>query len=357
MHYYLYRKMRWVFPHYKKTLAAIIVFLAMSMFLVQVLMHNDNSNIAIPLVWLTYAWVGYVFLFLAIAGTADILIKVISLVHNENVLVLAKQGTRTLVLGSITVLVCVAGIISAQQVSVRSYTLTSAKLQRPLTIVQITDLHLDRLTNPVQLQEMVATVNELHPDIIVSTGDLVDMQADHLDGISVTLANLQARLGKFAVFGNHEAFGGINEAGEFTTRAGFRVLSNQGITIDHTVNIVGVDDPAVERRLKSDGAQENIVLSKVPGDLFTILLKHQPTVAAESINLFDLQLSGHTHGGQIFPFNLLVKIFYHAPFGLSKAGPSSWLYVSKGYGTWGPPMRVLAEPEITVFRLHPAGKS
>ena len=354
MHYYLYRKMRWVFPRYRKVLAAVIIFLAISLFLVQVLVHNGYSNITIPLAWLAYVWVGYVFLFLAIAGTTDILIKVASLLRKNNVLSHIQQGTRTIVLGFITLLVCIAGIVSAQQVNVRSYTLTTTKLQSPITIVQITDLHLDQLTSIDHLQKMVATINELHPDIIVSTGDLVDMQADHLDGISDTLANLRARLGKFAVFGNHEAFGGINQAREFTTRAGFRILSNQGITIDHTINIIGVDDPAVERRLKSDGVQENILLNQFPTGLFTILLKHQPVVAPASSNLFDLQLSGHTHGGQIFPFTLLVKIFYHAPFGLSKAGPSSWLYVSKGSGTWGPPMRVLAEPEISVFHLQPA---
>ena len=354
MHYYLYRKMRRVFPRYRKVLAAVIIFLAISLFLVQVLVHNGYSNITIPLAWLAYVWVGYVFLFLAIAGTTDILIKVASLLRKNNVPSHIQQSRRTIVLGIITLLACIAGIVSAQQVNVRSYTLTTTKLQSPITIVQITDLHLDQLTSIDHLQKMVATINELHPDIIVSTGDLVDMQADHLDGISDTLANLRARLGKFAVFGNHEAFGGINQAREFTTRAGFRILSNQGITIDHTINIIGVDDPAVERRLKSDGVQENILLNQFPTGLFTILLKHQPVVAPASSNLFDLQLSGHTHGGQIFPFTLLVKIFYHAPFGLSKAGPSSWLYVSKGSGTWGPPMRVLAEPEISVFHLQPA---
>jgi len=357
MHYYLYRKLRWVFPHYRKTLAAIIIFLALSVFLVQMLAHNGFSQITSPLAWLIYVWVGYAFLFLAIAGTTDILIKAVSLIHKNNVLAHIKQGTRTIILSFLTLLTCIAGIVSAQQINVRTYSLTSTKVERPLTIVQITDLHLDHLTNIDRLKKMVATINELHPDIIVSTGDLVDMQADSLDGISVTLASLRAKLGKFAVFGNHEAFGGIDEAREFTTRADFRVLSNQGVTIDHTITIVGVDDPAVIRRLKPDGAEENSILRKVPVDLFTVLLKHQPVVAPESSRLFDLQLSGHTHGGQIFPFGLLVKIFYHTPFGLSKAGPSSWLYVSKGSGTWGPPIRLFAEPEITVFHLRQATNS
>jgi predicted MPP superfamily phosphohydrolase len=357
MHYYLYRKMRWVFPRHKKALAAIILLLAMSLFIVQVLMHTGVSRIAIPLAWLAYVWVGYAFLFLAIAGTADILIKAASLIRKDSTLSHIPQDMRSIVLGIITVLVCIVGIVSAQQINVRSYTLTTNKLQQPLTIVQITDLHLDRLSSLNRLQIMVSTINALHPDIVVSTGDLVDMQARHLDGISTTLAKLQARLGKFAVYGNHEAFGGIEAAREFTMRAGFKVLSNQGTTIDHTINIIGVDDPAVERKFKTNEAQEKRILQKFPGDLYTVLLKHQPIVAPGSSPLFDLQLSGHTHGGQIFPFGLLVKIFYRAPFGLTKAGPSSWLYVSKGSGTWGPPMRVLAEPEISVFHLQPAGKN
>lgn len=356
MHYYLYRKMRWIFPHHTKTLAAVIMFLAMSLFIVQALMHSGVSRIAIPLAWLAYVWVGYAFLFLAIAGGVDILIKVVSLVRKEAFLSRIRQRSRSIGLNVVVLLACIAGIVSAQQINVRSYTLGTSKLQQPLTIVQITDLHLDRLSNLDRLQKLVATINALDADIVVSTGDLVDMQARHLDGISSILANLHARLGKFAVYGNHEAFGGIDEARVFTTRARFRVLSNDGTTIDRTVTIIGVDDPAIKGKFRPDAAQEKLVLQKYRTNLFTILLKHQPTVAAGSGDLFDLQLSGHTHGGQIFPFGLLVKIFYPVPFGLSKVGPSSWLYVSKGSGTWGPPMRILAEPEISVFHLQPTGK-
>ena len=353
MHYFLYRKLHWIFPHQQKALATIIIFLAMSLFLSQMLMHANSSPITIPLVWLAFVWVGYVFLFTAIAGTTDILILAVSRIRKNNVLARLHQRTRSIFLSVIVALVCIGSIFSAQQINVRSYTLPSSKLHRPLTIVQITDLHLDRLSSVDRLHKMVKTINALHPDIIVSTGDLIDMQADHLDGISTTLLKLQASLGKFAVYGNHEAFGGLDKAREFTSRAGFKILSNQGITIDHTITIVGIDDPAVHRRFKTKGDVEKQILEKFPANRYTVLLKHQPIVDPASSSLFDLQLSGHTHGGQIFPFGLLVRIFYHAPYGLSRAGPASWLYVSNGAGTWGPPMRLFAEPEISIFHLLP----
>lgn len=354
MHYYLYRKVRWILPQHRKAVAGTITILAMSLFVVQALMLTDLMPYIYRLAWLPSIWIGYVFLFFVIAGAADLLIKASSFIVKDNALMRTKQRTRSLVLGITVALVCIGGFMSAQQLNVRSYTLTSPKLPRPLTIVQITDLHLDMISNTDRLRKLVDTVNALHPDIIVSTGDLIDMQADNLDGISTILAKLQAKLGKYAVYGNHEAFAGINKARAFTLRSGFKVLSDQGISIDHTITIVGVDDPAVHQRFKSNGIVEKQVLKSSPPNQYTVLLKHQPTVTPGLSSMFDLQLSGHTHGGQIFPFGLLVRIFYHAPFGLSQAGPASWLYVSNGAGTWGPPMRVLAGPEISVFHLQPA---
>jgi len=357
MHYYLYRKIRRIFPHRKKTVAVTLTVLAISLFMVQFLMHSGVAPIFYHLAWLPSVWIGYVFLFFVISGTTDVFVRILSKIRKDNALMRVKQGTRSIVLGITVAFICLAGFISAQQLNVRTYTLTTSKLQRSLTIVQIADLHLDMLSDTDRLRKLVDTINALHPDIIVSTGDLIDMQADNLDGISTILAKLQAKLGKYAVYGNHEAFAGIDEARAFTSRSGFEVLSDRGISIDHTITIAGVDDPAVHRHFKTKGDMEKQILENFPPNQYTVLLKHQPIVTPGSISLFDLQLSGHTHGGQIFPFGLLVRIFYHAPFGLSQAGSTSWLYVSNGAGTWGPPMRVLAEPEIAVFHLRPAGNN
>jgi predicted MPP superfamily phosphohydrolase len=104
--------------------------------------------------------------------------------------------------------------------------------------------------------------------------------------------------------------------------------------------------------MKISTPDERYLLHQYPKEEFTVLLKHQPVVDPASLKWFDLQLSGHTHGGQIFPFTLLTKLIYPAKTGLSRVGENTWLYVSRGIGTWGPPIRFLAPPELTVIELR-----
>jgi len=353
MHYYLYRKLRWIFPRHRKTVIATLLIFATSLIMVQFLSHAGYSRIAMPVAWVSFFWTGYVFIFFALAGSVDLATQLLSFLIKQKLLAPISQRSTSTILSAIALVICVAGFISAQQINIQSFTLTTTKLQQPITIVQISDLHLGMLSNKAHIQQLVNKINTLQADIIVSTGDLVDMEIDSLNGFSDMLANLKARLGKFAVYGNHEAIAGLEQSKAFTERAGFTILSNQGATLDQRINVVGIDDPAVNGSLQSPAEREKQLLKNVSTDLFTLYLKHQPVLAPQTRGLFDLQLSGHTHGGQIFPFSLLTKLFYHAPFGLSPVGAESWLYVSKGTGTWGPPMRVLANPELSVFYLQP----
>jgi len=353
MHYYLYRKLRWIFPHHSKIIVISLFVLASLLFIAETLTHTGFSRFVTSLAWVASIWVGYVFIFFVSSGVLDIVTKLLSFIYKNNVLLRIKQSSISIFSTGIALVICIAGFISAQQINILSYTLTTKKLQQPITIVQISDIHLGQLSSKERIQKLVNEINGLNADIIVSTGDLVDMQLDHLDGFSTTIAKLTARLGKYAVYGNHEAFAGLEESKVFTEQAGFTLLSNRGISVDHLINIVGVDDPAVSGKLQTSGEQEKILLERFSPDIFTLFLKHQPVVAPETRGMFDLQLSGHTHGGQIFPFSLLTKIFYPSPFGLSQIGTESWLYVSKGTGTWGPPMRVFAKPEVSVFYLEP----
>jgi predicted MPP superfamily phosphohydrolase len=186
---------------------------------------------------------------------------------------------------------------------------------------------------------------------VVSTGDLVDSQIDNLRGLGELLKGVDARYGKFAVTGNHEFYAGLDQALRFTEKAGFTILRHQALAVTGILNIVGVDDPTGKRFGLSRGISEQSLLSKIPPERFTILLKHQPVVDGNSAGLFDLQLSGHTHGGQIFPFYILVWLFYPVAPGLTRLENGSYLYVSKGSGTWGPPIRFLSPPEVTIIEL------
>jgi hypothetical protein len=137
----------------------------------------------------------------------------------------------------------------------------------------------------------------------------------------------------------------------FTQKSGFVVLRGSGVTVDGALNIAGVDDEAGKRSGLFKEVDEKDLLSGLPGDLFTILLKHRPVVNNNSLGHFDLQLSGHTHNGQIFPFGLVVKLFYPNIAGMTRLPEGGSVYSSRGSGTWGPPIRFLSPPEVTIFEI------
>lgn len=176
------------------------------------------------------------------------------------------------------------------------------------------------------------------------------------EGPTALLRDIRPRLGKFAITGNHEFYAGISEAIAFIQDAGFVMLRGEGLNVAGVINIAGVDDPAGSRYGLASEAAENIALSKLSGKYFTLLLKHQPVLNGAASGSFDLQLSGHTHGGQIFPFNLVTSRFFRYHRGYFNLPNHARLYVSRGTGTWGPPIRFLSPPEITVIDLVPEKK-
>jgi hypothetical protein len=196
------------------------------------------------------------------------------------------------------------------------------------------------------MADILRRVEAEDPDILVSTGDLVDGDMTKIGALPALFAKFQPRLGKYAITGNHEVYAGLAESLEAEREFGFTVLSGEMKTVGNVLNVVGVDDPAA-------GLHENEkeILEKAKNGLFTLLLKHRPDPAGESLGLFDLQLSGHTHYGQIYPFRYFAEMVYplqNGPYYLSKG---SVLYTSRGSGTWGPPIRVLAPPEVAIFDI------
>ncbi len=245
------------------------------------------------------------------------------------------------------------GWFEARAIRVERVEIVTSKIPvhaSPLRIVQISDVHLGLTVGEDRMKRIMRLVRETHPDILVSTGDLVD---GRMDDRNETLEMLQAvtpRYGKFAITGNHEFYSGLGQALDFTDKAGFHVLRGEAVTVGDVINIVGVDDPAGPG-YGSSATGEKDVLSSVSNGKFTLFLKHRPVVDAESAGLFDLQLSGHVHDGQIFPFRLITRLFYPLIAGLYPVPPHAALYVSRGSGTWGPPIRFLAPPEVTVIEL------
>jgi len=217
-----------------------------------------------------------------------------------------------------------------------------------LRIAQISDLHLGLIHRNGKAREVAKIVARERPDIFVSTGDLVDGQLDGVEGLSRILREIPAPKGKYAVPGNHEYYAGIERSLAFTRQAGFTVLRDETL-LGGAVRIAGVDDPTRIRFGFPPGPPEAALLGDRADGRFALLLKHRPAIDSASAGKFDLQLSGHTHDGQIWPFRLLTRLVYPLLGGDHPVPGGGLLHVSRGTGTWGPPMRFLAPPEITVI--------
>ena len=243
-------------------------------------------------------------------------------------------------------LICVYGVFEACRIRVERITVATDKLPagtEHLRIAQLSDVHFGLLIGKRLLSTIVDILDREQPQIVVSTGDLLD-SSGHIDGLSPLLKHIQPRYGKYAVIGNHEYYLGLARSLAFLDQAGFTVLRNQVKTIGGIINIAGVDDPAVGTK-----TDEAALLSSITNNLFTLFLKHRPSVPAGTLGLFDLQLSGHTHKGQLFPFGYAVAVPYPYLAGFYPLSKGSSLYTSRGTGTWGPSMRVLSPPELTII--------
>lgn len=225
------------------------------------------------------------------------------------------------------------------------------------TIAQITDIHVGPTIKRHYLDAIVDAVNGLGADLIAVTGDLVDGSVAQLARHTLPLARLSARHGAFFVTGNHEYYSGVEAWVSEIRRLGLRVLMNEHVVLMHegaAVVVGGVTDHGAHHydpAQRSDPAAA--MVGAPPNAAFKLLLAHQPRTAFAAAPVgFDLQLSGHTHGGQFLPWTFLVRLQQPITAGLHRI-ESLWVYVSRGTGYWGPPLRLGAPSEITHLRLVP----
>lgn len=228
-----------------------------------------------------------------------------------------------------------------------------------MTIVQLSDVHVGHTLGRAFLDDLVARVNALEPDVIAITGDLVDGTVTHLGPAVAALGDLRARHGVYFVTGNHEYYAGVEPWLTFLTDIGIRVLRNERVALTkagESVDLAGVDDLHGSDFGPGHGTDLPKALADRDPQRPVILLAHQPrVVTAAAAHGVSLQLSGHTHGGQLFPFNFLVRLQQPYVSGLHRHG-ATWIYVSRGTGFWGPPMRLAAPAEITHLTLVAAGR-
>jgi predicted MPP superfamily phosphohydrolase len=367
MHVYAFARVRGAFsPGHTATaiLAAWMVLMTVAPLLVRLAEGAGLERTARLVAWPAYIWMGSLFIFCAALAATDLL---------RAAAWISRQLFRTAIPGYLTAAITCEialflallasgyALYEARRVRTELVTVTTDKLPpavRSIRVVQISDVHVGLLFGESRLESVLQAARDAKPDILVSTGDLVDGRLSRedvisqLDRMAEMLAAVPAKGGKFAVSGNHEYYAGLEQALEFTRKAGFTVLRNQSVTLADGITISGVDDAAARRKGPPGALEaETEILNSLSAKQFQLLLKHRPLVAETGARHFDLQLSGHVHKGQIFPFNLLVRLRFPIPCGTTRAENGSIIHVTRGSGTWGPPMRLLAPPEVTVIDI------
>jgi len=322
------------------------------------------------LAWPGFIWMGVMFILLvALLGT-DLIRLLAALASRWFGATNAFDGSRRVftarVLGG-AALASVGGVTAAAiratrgEVTVKRVEIVLSRLPSSLDgtrIVQLCDMHVGGLLGREFVERVVRTTNELKPDLVAMVGDLVDGTIEQLRPALASLTSLRARHGVFFVTGNHEYYSssGARAWMDELDRMGMRVLRNERVAIGvgaDTFDLAGVPDHS-SSRFPDDGPSENIPAALAGRDPSrpVVLLAHQPiAIHAAARHGVDLQLSGHTHGGQIWPWGILVRL--QQPFirGQHRVGDTQ-LYVSCGTGFWGPPMRLLAPAEITEIILR-----
>ena len=315
----------------------------------------DRDNRYFVLRWIMFSCMGIAASMLLYTVAADGAAVLLGFLFPENAGDMSEHGV-TLALS----LVLVTNVVGAAQVG-RGPLVYHVKVPLPpalkaltgFRLAQISDLHVGPTIGRSYARRVTDIVNSLNADAIGLTGDLIDGSVEAIrDGVA-PLADLRSRFGCFAVLGNHEFYWQVDAWQREFLRLGFTMLNNEHRIIEFNgVKIVmaGVPDIQAGRIVKSMRSDPALALQGAPADAFRILLAHQPAsyIAARAAG-FHLQISGHTHGGQFFPFTLLVRMVQPFVKGLHRAGENFWIYVNRGTGYWGPPIRFLVPPEITLI--------
>ncbi|HWP08108.1 MAG TPA: metallophosphoesterase [Polyangiaceae bacterium] len=322
----------------------------------------------VPIVWVASIWTGLLLLFLVVLGASDAGRGLVTLATRfgtapppdpERRVVLARLfGLLTLlVTGGLAAVAVRSGLA---KVALREVSVRLRRLPRTLdgtTIVQLTDVHVGPTIGRAFIEEIVERTNAANPDVIAITGDLVDGSVEDLREHVAPLAKLKARYGVYFVTGNHEYYSGAGPWCAELTRLGIRVLRNERVSIgegEHSFDLAGIDDAHAHQFGDGHGADLARAVAGRDPTRELVLLAHQPRAVFEAVQHgVGLQLSGHTHGGQIWPWSIFVRLQQPVVAGLARFSETQ-VYVSRGTGYWGPPMRLAAPAEITRVTLRTA---
>jgi len=345
-------------------LRAAAFLLALSFIAARLLVYWDLNFISRTAYWVASLWMGillFVFMFCLITHVLSGILHITPLKHFLEATVRFDSGRilfAIVVLGSL-ILSCFSLYQARCKVQVTDLEIpvkgTSSDLDG-FTIVQISDVHLGIIVHQERMEQIVREINSLNPDIVFITGDLMDENADRLLEVADSIRHLKTRFGLFAVTGNHEYYAGAEQIIKHASEIGLRFLTNEKVVLPNGLILYGFNDPT-----SAQFGQQIVPFERVIGSEAqyspAVLLYHQPRLFEKAAMLnVDLMLSGHTHKGQIWPLEYISRLIYPYQTGHFVIGKSH-LYVSRGIGTWGPPMRLNSPPELVRIRLRIANKN
>jgi uncharacterized protein len=224
---------------------------------------------------------------------------------------------------------------------------------KELNIVMISDMHLGTIISNSRLTNIIDKTNSLNPDIILLAGDIVDEDLGPVirNNLGETLKNFKSKYGTFGITGNHEYIGGVEDACTYLNAHNINMLRDSVVKIENAFYIIGREDRDINRFSGKKRKSLEELVRQADKNCPLILMNHQPFDLDESVkNDIDLQLSGHTHHGQMFPLNFITSLVFELSTGYLKKGQTNF-YVSTGAGTWGPPVRIGNTPEIVNIKL------
>lgn len=354
LHVYLYAKLQRAFPRLRIPPGAVFwtAFLVIVINVLYRLLRDVYPG------WVTRSFsflsYSYIILFIWTAGFHllldgwNLLLKKIA---SRSPLALSRQWG---LVAGLVLLALGLGIWEGRQLHVQTIPIAAPQMPAghpPLRILFISDLHLGYFQGEGRLQMVLDKAQALRPHLILEGGDLFERPPREAGNLLPLLQRLKAPLGKIAVTGNHEWYIGIEQVRQFYAEAGYRLLEGEWRNLTDWLRVGGIDDWA--GRHVGGVVDEDLALRPHDPERFTILLKHRPFVKVRSTRWMDLQLSGHTHGGQVFPIGLLYRLFGPWRSGLNKTKKDRLLYISRGAGMGGLPIRLFCPAEINLIILHP----
>lgn len=362
VNYYIYhRGIQWLetIPSLKTGFRAIMLILVLSYPLGRFLEKAWYSPVTTSIHWIGAFWFAGMLYFTLLLFTTDII-----RIANHFFNFLPQTNTQAyfklkmysgVAITTTTLLIILGGFLNAWHPKINQYDINIDKeggTRKNLKIVAASDIHLGTIIGPRKTRKLVETINALKPDIILFAGDVVDEDVGPVikQNLGESLLQLKAPLGVYASTGNHEYIGGVDRSVKYLEDHGLIVLRDSIVYIDNAFYIIGREDRD-KRRSGIDRKEIKVLTTNINTNKPIILLDHQPYALEHAQQAgIDLQISGHTHHGQLWPFGFITKKIFELSRGYTQKGDSHFI-VSTGFGTWGPPVRTGNRPEILEINL------